>query len=83
MGSYRVGAARFFLAYQRERETDNREKRGIYEVSGPYSFSPFTQLSLMHGHVHDQTGQGNNAQQVGLTYEYFLSKSTTLYTSAG
>jgi predicted porin len=31
---------------------------------------------------HDRRGLGNNAQQVGLTYEHFLSKVTTLYASA-
>jgi predicted porin len=37
----------------------------------------------MYGYAHDRTGQGNNAQQVGLTYEYFLSKATTLYAATG
>jgi predicted porin len=37
----------------------------------------------MYGYAHDRTGQGNNAQQVGLTYAYSLSKRTTLYGSAG
>ena len=81
--SIAVGAARFFLAYHTERETDDSEKRDVYEASGSYSFSSADQLSLMYGYAHDRTGQGNNAQQVGLTYEYFLSKATTLYAATG
>ena len=82
-GSVGVGAARFFLAYHTERQTDDSVKRDVYEVSGSYSFSSADQLSLMYGYAHDQTGKGNNAQQVGLTYSYSLSKLTTLYSSAG
>jgi predicted porin len=82
-GSVGVGAARFYLAYHTERQTDNSVRRDVYEVSGSYSFSPADQLSLMYGYAHDRSGQGNNAQQVGLTYSYSLSKMTTLYGSAG
>ncbi|NKJ49387.1 porin [Burkholderia sp. SG-MS1] len=82
-GSVGIGAARFYLAYHTERQTDNSVKRDVYEVSGSYSFSPADQLSLMYGYAHDRSGQGNNAQQVGLTYSYSLSKMTTLYGSAG
>ncbi|AXF11151.1 porin [Paraburkholderia sp. SIMBA_055] len=81
--SYRLGAARFYLAYQTERQSDHSEKRDIYEASGTYLFNPFNRFSVMYGYAHDRTGQGNNAQQVGLIYEYYLSKSTILYTAAG
>jgi predicted porin len=82
-GSVGIGAARFYLAYHTERQTDNSVKRDVYAASGSYSFSAADQLSLLYGYAHDRTGQGNNAQQVGLSYQYFLSKRTTLYTSAG
>ncbi|WP_118179792.1 porin [Paraburkholderia phosphatilytica] len=78
-----VGAARFYLAYHTERQTDNSVKRDVYEASGSYRFDPADQLALMYGYEHDRTAAGNNAQQVGLTYEHFLSKVTTLYASAG
>lgn len=78
-----VGAARFYLAYHTEHQTDDSIKRDVYEASGMYSFSPAAQLTVMYGYAHDRTGQGNNAQQVGLTYAYSLSKRTTLYGSAG
>jgi predicted porin len=81
--SYKLGSARFFLAYQSERQTDNSENLRIYSASASYSFSPADRLSLMYGFAHDRTGMGNNAQQIGLTYAYYLSKSTILYTSAG
>ncbi|WP_267845513.1 porin [Robbsia betulipollinis] len=76
-----VGAARFFLAYHTERQTDNTDKRDVYEVSGSYDFNVANKLSLMYGYAHDKTGNGNNAQQVGLTYEYFVSKAVTVYGS--
>ena len=82
-GSVGVGAARFYLAYHTEHQTDNSVKRDVYEASGSYSFSSADQLSLMYGYAHDQTGKGNNAQQVDLTYSYSLSKLTTLYGSTG
>lgn len=78
-----VGPVRFYLAYHTERQTDNSEKRDVYEVSSSYTFGPADRLALMYGYAHDRTGQGNNAQQVGLAYEHFLSKVTTLYASAG
>jgi predicted porin len=81
--SMAVGAARFYLAYHTERQTDNSVKRDVYEASGSYSFSPADDLAVMYGYAHDRTGQGNNAQQIGLTYEHQLSKRTTLYGSAG
>ncbi|CAG4926292.1 porin [Paraburkholderia gardini] len=81
-GSVEVGSARFFLAYHNERETDNSVKREVFEVSGSYSFTPADKLSLMYGYAHDKLGTGNNAQQVGVTYTYSLSKRTTLYGSA-
>jgi predicted porin len=37
----------------------------------------------MFGYAHDRLGQGNNAQQIGVTYSYSLSKRSTLYGSAG
>ncbi|WP_250502495.1 porin [Caballeronia sp. AZ7_KS35] len=82
-GSVALGAARFYLAYHTERQTDDSVKRDVYEVSGAYSFTPADQLSLMYGYAHDRLGQGNNAQQIGVTYSYWLSKRTTLYGSAG
>ncbi|WP_321796783.1 porin [Caballeronia sp. J97] len=78
-----VGAARFYLAYHTERQTDESVKRDVYEASASYSFTPADQLSFMYGYAHDRLGQGNNAQQVGVTYSYSLSKRTTLYGSAG
>ncbi|QNB15467.1 porin [Paraburkholderia tropica] len=77
-----VGPARFYLAYHTEKQTDNSIKRDVYEGSGSWSFGPADQLALMYGYLHDRTGKGNNAQQIGMTYEHYLSKRTTLYASA-
>lgn len=80
--SYGIGNARLFLAYHTEKQTDNSVKRDSYEASGSYLFAAADQIVLMYGYVHDRTGNGNNAQQVGMTYEHYLSKRTTLYASA-
>lgn len=81
--SYRLGAARFYLAFQSERQEDNSDSVDIYQASTSYMFNPFNVLSLMYGYAHDRSGRGNNAEQIGLLYEYLLSKRTILYTAAG
>ncbi|SAK96180.1 gram-negative porin domain protein [Caballeronia pedi] len=80
---YRAGNLRFYLAFQSERQTDHSEKRDIYEASTSWLLNPFNMVSVMYGYAHDRTGQGNDAQQIGLVYEYFLSKATSLYAAAG
>lgn len=82
VGSYSVGQARIYMAYQSERQSDNSENINIYELSGSYLFNVANRLSVMYGYAHDRTGQGNNAQQIGFLYEYFFSKSTILYGAA-
>ncbi|MEX3844330.1 MULTISPECIES: porin [Paraburkholderia] len=37
----------------------------------------------MYGNLHDRSGNGNNAQQIGLAYSYFLSKRSGIYVAAG
>ncbi|WP_347558765.1 porin [Robbsia sp. KACC 23696] len=81
--SMSFGAARVFLAYHNERQTDNSIKRDTYQLSGSYMLNPANMVVAMYAYEHDRTGQGNNAQQVGLTYEYLLSTRTTLYGAAG
>jgi predicted porin len=78
-----VGNARFYLAYHTERQTDNSVKRDVYEASASYRLGPADQFALMYGYAHDRTGNENNAQQVGASYEHFFSKTTTLYVAAG
>ncbi|WP_246792406.1 porin [Burkholderia perseverans] len=77
-----VGDARFYLAYHTEHQTDDSVRRDVFEGSGSYLFTPADQLALLYGYAHDRTGHANNAQQVGVTYEHYLSKRTTLYASA-
>jgi len=81
--SYGLGKARFFLAYHDENQSNNSIRRDTYEASGSYLFAPSDELVLMYGYAHDRTGAGDNAQQIGLTYEHYLSVRTTLYASAG
>jgi predicted porin len=74
---------RAYLAYQKESRNDGSENLQIYELSGSYRFNPANQLSLMYGFARDRTGEGNSAQQIGLLYEYTLSKRTQLYSASG
>jgi len=83
--SYAIGANRIWLACHTENLTNTPKymQHDVYQISDSYQLSPFALVSLMYGYVHDRTGAGNNAQQLGLLYEYALSKSTELYTAAG
>lgn len=81
--SYGVDKARYYLAYQSEKQTDGSEKRDIFAPSMSYWLTPTNQLSLMYGYLHDRTGKGNNAQQLGLLVEHFASKSLRFYTAMG
>ncbi|HKR47235.1 MAG TPA: porin [Paraburkholderia sp.] len=83
--SYAIGANRIWLAYHTENLTNTPKymQHEVYQISDSYQVSPFTLVSLMYGYLHDRTGKGNNAQQLGLLFEYSLSKATELYTAAG
>jgi predicted porin len=81
--SYGMGNARLYLAYQKESRSDGSENLQIVEVSGSYRFNPASQLSFMYGYARDRTGSGNGGQQLGLLYEYHLSRRTELYSAAG
>ncbi|GAB5097557.1 porin [Caballeronia sp. HLA56] len=81
--SYAIGDDRIWLAYHTEKLTNTPKymQHDVYQLSDSYQFDPATLFSVMYGYVHDRTGAGNNAQQVGVLLEYALSKSTELYTA--
>lgn len=83
--SYAIGADRVWLAYHTEKLTNSPKylQHDVYQISDSYKVDPFALVSLMYGYVHDRTGEGNNAQELGLLFEYYLSKSTELYTAVG
>lgn len=83
--SIQTGPNRFWLAYHTELQTDTpgNSRRDVYQVSDSWLFTPADQLSVMYGFVHDRTGAGNNAQEIGLIDEYFLSKASELYAAVG
>ncbi|MCS0631146.1 porin [Telluria mixta] len=81
--SYGMGNARLYLAYQKESRSDGRENLQIVEVSGSWRFNPANQLSVMVGDARDCTGRGNGGRQLGLLYQYHLSRRTELYSAAG
>lgn len=83
--SYTIGSNRIWLAYHTENLTNTPKymQHDVYQISDSYQFTPAFLGSLMYGYVHDRTGEGNNAQELGVLLEYALSKATELYTAAG
>ena len=78
-----VGQARFYLAYHIETLSNGTDSRAVAQASGSYMLTPFDELVLLYGYEHDRTSLGNNAQQIGLNYQHFLSNRSFLYVSAG
>ncbi|WP_206957772.1 porin [Trinickia acidisoli] len=81
--SLKVNAARFYLVYHTETQSDGSENVAVYSASASYLFNPANEIVVMYGYLHDRSGRGDNAQQLGLSYEYFLSKSSMIYVAAG
>ena len=81
--SYGIGKARVYLAYQKESTSDGSAHLQIYTASGAWRFDQAKQLSLMYGYARDRSGAGNGGQQLGLLYQYKLSKRTEIYSASG
>ncbi|WP_027212637.1 porin [Burkholderia sp. WSM2232] len=81
--SLRFDATRFHLVYTTERQSDHSLNVALYTASASVLLNPANEVALMYGYLHDRSGKGNNAQQVGVGYMYFLSKRSTLYALAG
>jgi len=81
--SYGIGDVRLYLAYQGESRSDGSEHLQIYEASGAWRFTPANQLSILYGYARDRSGAGGSGQQLGLLYQYKLSRRTELYSASG
>jgi len=81
--SLRFDAARFHLVYHTETQSDHSLNVALYTASASAMLNPANEVAVMYGYLHDRSGKGNNAQQGGLAYMYFMSKRTTLYALAG
>ncbi|HDR9286896.1 TPA: porin [Burkholderia multivorans] len=81
--SLKVAAARFYLVYHTETQTDHSQNEATWSASVSWQINPTNEVAALYGYLHDRTGSGNNAQQFGLAYEYLLSKSSILYVAAG
>lgn len=81
--SLRFTAARFHLVYHTETQSDHSRDVATYTASASYLFNPANEVAVMYGYLHDRSGKGNNAQQVGLAYMHFLSKRSIIYALAG
>ncbi len=77
------GATRYHLICHTERDSALNLNVALYAASASYRFTPASEVVAMYGFLHDRSGQGNDAQQVGLAYLSFLSKRATLYALAG
>ncbi|QBR04151.1 porin (plasmid) [Paraburkholderia pallida] len=77
--SYTIGKTTLYGGYSGVKWTDIDIHTDVYGLSAKYQFNAANSLSVGYAYAHDKTSQGNNADQVGLMYEYDLSKRTNFY----
>ncbi|KVL85627.1 porin [Burkholderia stagnalis] len=77
--SYELGKATVYGGFSAVKWDDLGIDTRVYGLSVKYALSPSNFLALGYAYAHDQTSQGNHADQVGLMYEYDLSKRTSFY----
>ena len=77
--SYAIGKTTLYGGYSAVKWDDIGIRSQVYGLSAKYQFDATNYLALGYAYLHDSTSQGNNADQVGLMYEYDLSKRTNFY----
>ncbi|TCW86920.1 porin [Burkholderia sp. SRS-46] len=77
--SYEIGKATVYGGFSAVKWDDLGIDSRVYGLSVKYALNPSNFLALGYAYAHDQTSQGNHADQVGLMYEYDLSKRTSFY----
>ncbi|WP_120294787.1 porin [Paraburkholderia sp. BL23I1N1] len=80
--SYSFGPVTAFIGYNNNRQTETPLNRDVYVASLRYTISPDMTAAIGIGHARDKSSLDNNANQIGVSYNYFLSKRTTLYAAA-
>lgn len=78
-GSYDFGRIKLFGGYHTADVSDGSRDANTWSVSGLYRMTPVDWISLGYGQLSDQTGNGNDASQIGLLYQRFIGKSTVIY----
>lgn len=77
--SYAIGRATLFGGYSDMKWPDLALNAYTTGLSAKYQFNATNTLAFGYAMLRDRTSQGNNADQLGLMYEYDLSKTTNLY----
>lgn len=79
--SYRVGKTTMYLGWSGSKWDDIDLNVNVYGASALYQITPAAGIALGYTYLHDETGQGDNAQQVAALYTYALSKRTSIYSA--
>lgn len=77
--SYTIGQATVYGGYSVSKWDDYGINARVYGLSVKYQLNPANYVALGYAFLSDKTSQGNNADQLGLMYEYDLSKRTNFY----
>lgn len=77
--SYEIGKATVYGGFSAVKWADLGIDSRVYGLSVKYQFNPANYVALGYAYLHDQSSHGNHADQVGLMYEYDLSKRTSFY----
>ncbi|WP_175871206.1 porin [Burkholderia sp. BCC0397] len=77
--SYAIGKATVYGGFSAVKWADLGIDSRVYGLSVKYQFNPANYVALGYAYLHDQSSQGNHADQLGLMYEYDLSKRTSFY----
>jgi predicted porin len=77
--SYAIGRATLFGGYSDMKWPDLSLSAYTTGLSAKYQINAANTVALGYAMLRDRTAQGNNADQVGLMYEYDLSKTTNFY----
>lgn len=81
-GHYQFDHFIAYLAFHTAKLGSQHIDRQLVSASVRWLISPSNSASLGYSYARDRSGLGNNAQQVGLLYQYLLSKSTQIYAAA-
>lgn len=77
--SYAIGRATLYAGYSDMKWPDLALNAYTAGLSAKYQFNAANSVALGYARLRDRTAQDNDADQVGLMYEYDLSKTTNFY----
>ncbi|CAN0618842.1 Porin [Burkholderia multivorans] len=77
--SWAIGKATVYGGFSSVKWDDIGIDSRVYGLSVKYQINAANVVGLGYAYLHDQSSQGNNAEQLGMMYEYSLSKRTNMY----